>query len=96
MFCGALHVTVHLPQAGSLKAKRSVVKHLVESARARYGVAAAEVGAHDRWQLAELGFSCVASTPGHVTEVLDTVERYVWSHPEVEVTGTERGWAEVE
>jgi uncharacterized protein YlxP (DUF503 family) len=32
------------------------------------------------------------AVPGHVTEVLDVVERFVWSFPEVEVVSTERDW----
>ena len=85
---------VHLPASGSLKAKRAVVKHLVETARSRYGVAAAEVGRHDQWQRAELGFAAVAGSPGHVAEVLDAVERFVWSHPELEVVEGRRAWVE--
>lgn len=96
MYCCALRIEICIPATGSLKGKRSVVKHLVETARARYGVAAAEVGAQDRWQIGVLGFAGVASTPGHVTEVLDTVERFVWSHPEIEVTATSRSWAELD
>jgi uncharacterized protein YlxP (DUF503 family) len=52
------------------------------------------VGHQDLWQSAELGFAAVASTVGHVGEVLDSVERFVWSFPEVEVTSCERLWLE--
>ena len=31
---------------------------------------------------------------GHVAEVLDSVERFVWSFPEVEVVSAERSWLE--
>jgi uncharacterized protein YlxP (DUF503 family) len=31
---------------------------------------------------------------GHVGEVLDNVERFVWSFPEVEVSSCERFWLE--
>jgi uncharacterized protein len=48
-------------------------------------VAAAEVDRHDKWQRAALGFAAVAGDGGHVAEVLDRVERFVWSFPEVEV-----------
>ena len=37
-----------------------------------------------------LAVPTVASTPGHVGEVLDSVERFVWSFPEVEVISCER------
>ena len=51
---------LHIPTSNSLKAKRAVVRHIVETARRRYGVAASEVDHHDVWQRAGLGFSAVA------------------------------------
>ena len=94
LYACALSVELHIPEAASLKAKRAVVKHLVESGRSRFGVAAAEVGYQDQWQHAELGFAAVAGSAGHVEEVLDAVERFVWSHPEVTVIATGRRWTE--
>lgn len=52
------------------------------------------MGAHDAWQRAILGMAAVGASVGHVEEVLDEVERFVWSFPEVEVVSTERAWAE--
>jgi len=68
------------------------VKHLVDACQSRFGVAAAEVGFQDQWQRSELGFAAVSGTPGQVESVLDSVERYVWSHPDVEVVGSSRAW----
>jgi hypothetical protein len=90
----ALTVDVRIPASHSLKAKRTVVKHLVEAGRARFAVAAAEVGHQDQWQRAELGFAAVSGTPGQVAAMLDSVERFVWSDPEVEVVSMERTWLE--
>jgi uncharacterized protein YlxP (DUF503 family) len=90
----ALEVDLHIPAARSLKAKRSVVKSIVEAARHRYGVAAAEVGFQDQWQRASLGFAAVGSEASHVIDVIDEVERFVWSHPEIEVLSMERQWLE--
>jgi uncharacterized protein len=90
----ALSLEIHIPDSGSLKAKRVVVKHLVEACRSRFGVAAAEVGYQERWQRSELGFAAVAESPGHVDQLLDAVERYVWSHPEIEVLSGSRSWLE--
>jgi uncharacterized protein len=89
-----LTVDLHLPEARSLKMKRSVVKGIVEGARSRFSVAAAEVDHQEQWQRAELGFAVVASTAHHATDVIDEVDRFVWSHPEVEVLNTERRWLE--
>jgi len=85
---------LRLPACHSLKEKRAVIKPILDGARNRYAVAAAEVGFQDKWQRTELGFAAVAATPGHVGEVLDSVERFVWSFPEVEVVATDRTWSD--
>ena len=92
MFVLALEVDLHLNDARSLKDKRSVVTSMVDGARRRYRVAAAEVAHQDDRQRAVLGFAAVASTAAHATDVIDEVDRFVWSHPEVEVVSMERTW----
>ena len=57
-------------------------------------MAAAEVAYQDRWQRAGLGFSLVGSTRPHAVEVMDRVERFIWSFPEAEVLSAERYWLE--
>jgi uncharacterized protein len=73
-----------------------LVKPILEGTRRRFSVAAAEVDHHDQWQRASLGVAAVAGTVTHVEEVLDEVERFVWSHPDVEVLGVTRSWLERE
>ncbi|HAM03162.1 MAG TPA: DUF503 domain-containing protein [Acidimicrobiaceae bacterium] len=92
MHCAALEVELHIGASGSLKEKRAVVRHIVETARRRFGVSASEIAHHDRWQRAGIGFAFVAPTAGRVQEVLDQVERFVWSHPEVSVLSVDRRW----
>jgi uncharacterized protein len=87
---------LRIPGSGSLKAKRSVIKRIVETTKSRFGVAAAEVGYLDQWQRSELGFAAVAGSPSHVEDLLDAVERLVWSIPEVEVLGHHRNWLETQ
>jgi len=87
---------LHIPASRSLKEKRAVVRHLVETAKRRYGVSASEVAHHDLWQRAAVGFSAVAPDAGHVEEILDTVERFVWSHPEVTVVSSVRHWLDTD
>jgi uncharacterized protein YlxP (DUF503 family) len=94
MHACALTVELRIRGSSSLKDKRTVVKHMVESCRSRFGVAAAEVGYQDQWQRSQLGFAAVAGSPGQVEKVLDSVERYVWSHPEIEVLAAYRSWVE--
>jgi len=88
----ALEVDLRLPHSTSLKDKRAVLRSVLDGARNRYRVASAEVGHQDLRQRALVGFAAVAGTPSHVTEVLDEVERFVWSFPDVEVITTDRTW----
>jgi uncharacterized protein YlxP (DUF503 family) len=90
----ALTVELRIPASHSLKAKRAVVRHLVEGSRSRFAVASAETDHQDQWQRCQLGFAAVSGAPGQVTDVLDSVERFIWSVAEVEVVAMERTWLE--
>ena len=57
-------------------------------------MAAAETG-DDRRQRAEVSFAAVSGSVAQATEVIDAVERFVWSFPELEVVSTERAWLDV-
>ena len=94
MQAGVLTVDLVIDSSRSLKDKRAIVRHLLDTARRRFAVSAAETGHQDKWQRAELGFAVVATDVAHVTEVLDAVERFVWGHPEVEVAATVRHWVD--
>ena len=94
MYVLSLAVEIHLPAARSLKEKRMVVKSIVEGAQHRFRVAAAEVGFLDQWQRAELGFVAVAGSERHVVAVIDEVDRFIWSRPDIEVLSMERRWSE--
>ena len=96
MHCAAVEIDLHIPEARSLKAKRAVVKPIVEGLRRRFRVAVAEVDHQDQWQRAGIGVAAVASSPAHVADILDEVERLVWSNPDVQVLSMERTWLDGE
>jgi uncharacterized protein YlxP (DUF503 family) len=77
---GVAKVVLHLPESGSLKAKRQVVHGLLRRVRAEFQVSAAEVGERDRWQLAELAIACVSADGRHVDEVLAAALSYIEAH----------------
>ncbi len=78
-------VELHLPDVGSLKGKRHVLKGLKDKLRRRFEVAVAEVDHQDVWQRATLAVACVSGSSRHANEVLskaldfieDNVEGYV-------------------
>jgi uncharacterized protein YlxP (DUF503 family) len=77
---GVLRVVLHLPESGSLKSKRQVVSGLLRKIRQELKVAAAEVGELDRWQLAELGITCVSGEARHADEMLAKALSFVERH----------------
>lgn len=85
MHVAALELDLHIPNCHSLKEKRAVLKSILNGARNRYEVAAAETGHQDKWQRAALGFAAVSGKAGHAHDVITKVERFVHSFPEVEV-----------
>ncbi len=96
MFASVLVAALRLPLADSLKAKRAMITPILEGARRRHRVSVAEVDHQDQWQRAELAFAVVASGESQARDVLDTVERFVWSFPEVEVVDMWRHWIDGE
>lgn len=92
MHVASLRLELHLRDVHSLKEKRAVLKPILEGARRRYAVTAAEVDHQDKWQRATIGMAVVSGSSGHAREVMDAVERFVWSFPEVEVSDVRRDW----
>jgi uncharacterized protein len=92
----ALTVDLRIADAQSLKEKRSVVTTILEGARRRFQVAASETGRLDAHHRAELAFVGVSGSATHTAALIDSVERFVWSFPEVEVVDVGRDWLEVD
>jgi uncharacterized protein YlxP (DUF503 family) len=92
MHAVAFRVDIRNPASGSLKDRRQVVRSLLDGARHRFGVSAAEVGGQDTWQRASLGFAIVASEVRLVEDTLDALDRFLWSRPDIEVLDAETTW----
>jgi uncharacterized protein YlxP (DUF503 family) len=72
-----LRFTLRLPQSGSLKDKRQVVRSVSQRIRNKFGAAVAEVADNETWQLATLGVAVVANTARHCDDVIDAVVAFV-------------------
>jgi uncharacterized protein YlxP (DUF503 family) len=77
MVVGMCRVVLALPWNDSLKGKRSVVKSVVERARAKFHVAAAEVADLDQHRRATLGFAVVSNDARHARSLLDKLVSFV-------------------
>lgn len=92
---GMLEIELHFPAARSLKEKRSLLRPILDTARARYRVAIAETAHQELHQRALVEVAAVAAAVGVVEGELDAVERLVWSSPGLEVVATRRWWPEL-
>ncbi|MEX0751292.1 MAG: DUF503 domain-containing protein [Dehalococcoidia bacterium] len=86
-----LRFTLRIPESGSLKDKRQVVRSVAQRLRNKYQVAVAEVDDNDAWQIATMGVACVANTARHCDDVLSEIVAFVeQSRLDAEVTDVER------
>ena len=68
---------LYLPGVQGLKEKRAVVRSLVERLRSRLDVAAAEVGAQDQLQRADVGFAVVSGEVATARRLAEDLVRLV-------------------
>ncbi len=81
-------VELHLPDVGSLKDKRHVLKGLKEKVRARFEVSVAEVDHQDSWQRATLAVAYVSADARHANEVVSKAMDYIENNVEGRVLET--------
>jgi len=79
MFVGVLRLTLHLPEPGSLKSKRHLLRSAIDRVKAKFNVSVAEVADNDLWQRSVVGVSAVGNDHAFVNETLDKVADYVAS-----------------
>ena len=71
-----------------------MLRPIVEGLRHRFQISVAEVGYQDKWQRALIGMAVVSDSPAHAGDVVDNVERWVWSKPDIEVCSFTTEWVD--
>ncbi|NNE07385.1 MAG: DUF503 domain-containing protein [Gemmatimonadetes bacterium] len=77
MIFGLCRAEIHIPDAGSLKARRGVIKGLKERLRSRFNVSVAEIDHLDLWQRATLAIVIVSNEQKHANSVLSSVVKHM-------------------
>jgi uncharacterized protein YlxP (DUF503 family) len=77
MVVGVLQLEVRVPDARSLKDRRSMVKRLKDQIRGRFNVSVAELAPGDTWQRATLGIAAVGDDRRYVEGMLTQVTEWV-------------------
>jgi len=76
-YAALLLVHLHLPSAGSLKAKRSEVQSVKAQLHGRHGLTVAEVGHQDAWQRSTLAAALTGGSAGALEASVDRVVRWL-------------------
>jgi hypothetical protein len=71
MVVGTGLITLRLHDCRSLKAKRKVVKSMINRLRNNFNASVSEVGSNDIYQKAEIGFSLVGNDAGLINSKID-------------------------
>ena len=77
MFVCVARLTLQIPESGSLKAKRQILRRVTDRVKARFNVAVAEVDDNDLWQRATLGLSVVGNDRRHVDEQMEKIIHHI-------------------
>lgn len=83
MIVGVVTTEISLPEACSLKDKRSVLRSLKDRVRNRMNVSVAEVGRQDEWRFAELAFVTVAAETAVVQSRLADIRSFLEGNPRI-------------
>ena len=89
MFVCVARVSLQIPESGSLKAKRQVLRRITDRVKARFNVSVAEVDDNDLWQKAQLAMAVVGNDRRHVGEQMDKILQFVEDMYVAPVTGRE-------
>jgi uncharacterized protein YlxP (DUF503 family) len=81
MRIGMVTANLSIPDARSLKDKRSVIKSMKDRALNKMNVSVAEVGRQDEWRYAEMAFVTVAATSEVVQKRISEISTYLRADP---------------
>ena len=85
MVVGVCRIVLLLPGNGSLKAKRAIIRSLLERMRNRYNTAVAEVDDLDNRRRATVAFAVLSNDRRHANSMLDQIGSFVTANTEAVV-----------
>jgi len=83
---GILYARIFIPQAQSLKDKRSVLKSLKDRVRDQFNVSIAEIGDLDKWQLSTLALVSVGNDQREIDATLQHLLIFIEQNSPAEIT----------
>ncbi len=88
MFILIIKCELSLPWAHSLKAKRQVLRSLIDKLRRHYNISVTEVADHDVWQKASLGLAYISAQESQSWEMADKLQNFIDEQSEADANFT--------
>jgi len=85
MIVGLVSIDIHIPESGSLKNKRHILKGIKDRVKNRFNVSIAEVDHNDLWQRTTLGVAVVANQKHFANQVLSGVVDFINKENRVQI-----------
>jgi uncharacterized protein YlxP (DUF503 family) len=80
MIVGVCKIELHLPDAASLKDKRSILKSLLARIHNTFNVSAAEVEKQELWQSAIIAVAVVSNSTTYTQQVMNNILDWIETH----------------
>lgn len=77
MVVGVGIIDIFIVNSRSLKEKRGVLRRVIQRTRNKFNISIAEIGDHDSWKNAKIGFSVVGNDGGFVNSMMDTIMNFI-------------------
>ena len=85
MFVGVGQAELYIPDSGSLKSKRFILKSIKTKIRNKFNVSVAEIENNDKWQRSSLGFAVVSNDRKIIDSTLNKVINFIESDDQKDV-----------
>jgi uncharacterized protein len=70
-------INLRIPESGSLKEKRSVLRKILKRTQNEFNVSIAEIGSLDNYKLAEIGFAVVGNDSRYINGKVDKLLGFI-------------------
>ena len=87
-----LTVEFLLHESGSLKAKRKVIRSILDRIQKSFNVSVSEVGHHDKWQRSRLAMSMIGNNRQVIEKSFTGIEQIVKADYDIEVLTFDIEW----
>lgn len=89
MVVGVCHLDLLITESTSLKGKRHILKRVIARVKNKFNVSIAEVGNHDLWKSAQIGFCIVGNDKRFINSSLDKVVNFIEELNSAEIVKSE-------